>query len=113
MSASDHIELDSPHLVLGRLQEIERALAERQNGYESAARQWHQAQRQIRLAHARALLGSTKSSVTEKRAEAEIAGATTEGAELEAEYEATKAVIKMLDSRAMILMSVLKSQGRA
>jgi hypothetical protein len=105
-------ELDSPAVVMQRLSEIERDLAERQGAYENAARRWYEAQRQIRHAHAVALLSSTKPSVTEKKAEADVEAALCDGSEFEAEYEASKAVIRVLETRATIGMSILKSQSR-
>ena len=68
---------------------------------------------EIKKAHAIALLSSTKASVTEKKADADIAAYAAEGAEHEAEYEALKAVIRVLETRASICMSVLKAQGRS
>lgn len=106
------VALDSPAEVLLRLGEIERDLAVRQNGYEATARSWYEAQREIRRAHATALLSSEKSSVAEKRAEADLAAVAAEGSEHEAAYEAAKAVIRVLEQRSMILMALLKSQGR-
>jgi hypothetical protein len=107
------IEMDSPAVVMHRLSGIERDLAERQNSYERSAGDWYAAQRGMKLAHARALLGSNRASVTEKKADADIAAATTQGAEHEAEYEALKAVIRVLETRAMICTSILKAQGRS
>jgi hypothetical protein len=107
------IEMDSPAVVMHRLSQIERDLASRQNEYEQAAGDWYAAQRDMKLAHARALLGSPRASVTEKKAEADIAAATTPGAEHEALYEALKAVIRVLETRAMICTSILKAQGRS
>lgn len=106
-------QLDSPAVVLQRLSEIERDLAERQNSYERSAGNWYAAQREIKRLHAIALLSSQKPSVTAQKAEADIAAVAAPGAEYEAEYEALKAVIRVLEQRAMILMSILKSQGRA
>ena len=106
-------ELDSPHLVMSTLQAIEHDLAQRQNVFESAARDWFNAQRAVKLAYARALLQSTRASITEKKADADIAALTTTGVEHEAVYEALKAAIRVLEQRSMICMAVLKSQGRA
>ena len=105
--------LDSPAVVMARLSEIERDLAERQNQYEAAAGDWYAAQREIRKAHATALLSSTKASVTEKKAEADIAAALCDGSEHEAVYESLKAVIRVLEMRSMIAMAILKSHGRS
>lgn len=112
MFADPTVDLDSPAVVQHRLSEIERDLAERQNSYERAAGDWYAAQREIRRVHATALLASSKASVTEKKAEADIAASLCDGSEHEALYEASKAVIRVLETRANICMSILKSQGR-
>ena len=104
--------MDSPAVVMRRLTEIERDLAERQNSYEQAAGAWYTAQRDIKKASAIALLGSAKASVTEKKAEADLAGLACDGAEHEALYESLKAVIRVLEKRATVCMSILKAQGR-
>lgn len=105
--------LDSPAVVMTRLFAIENDLAERQNPYERAAGNWYTAQREIKRAHAIALLSSTKSSVTAQRAEADLAALACDGVEYEAEYEACKAVIRVLETRATVLQSILKAQGRS
>jgi hypothetical protein len=106
-------DLSTPQAVMTRLAEIDTDLAERQNPYERVAKAFYGAKRDLDLAYARKLLSSTQDSVTEKKADAEITRLTTEGAEHEAEFEATRAVLKLLESRSVILMSILKSQGRA
>jgi hypothetical protein len=113
MTAFGWVPLDSPAIVMQRLSEIERDLAERQNSYERAAGAWYAAQREIRRVHATALLGSPKTSVTEKKADADIAAAVCDGSEHEAVYESLKAVLRVLETRAMIAMAILKAQGRA
>jgi hypothetical protein len=105
--------LDSPAVVMRRLSEIERDLAERQNTFERSARGWYDAQREIKRQHAIALLSSDQKSITEKKAEADIAVSACEGVEYEAEYESMKAVIRVLETRSMVLMAVLKAQGRS
>lgn len=107
------VQFDSPGLVMGRLTEIENDLAERQNLYETAAREWFDAQREIKREWATALISSQASSVTEKKAAADLAGLMVEGAEHEAEYQALKSVIGVLETRATICMSILKAQGRS
>lgn len=107
------VDLTSPASVMQRLADIENGMAERQNGYEAIARRWHEAQRDINKAKAWALLTADDKTVTEKKARGEVAAFDVEGAECEAEYEATKAAMRTLESRATILMSVLKAQGRA
>lgn len=106
-------DLTAPGVVMARLAEIENDLAVRQNVYERAAGAWYTAQRAIGKAHAVALLSSERGSVTEKKAEAELAALAVEGREHEAEYEALKAAIRVLETRATIGMSILKAQGRA
>jgi len=113
MSFPVEFDLDSPAVVMHRLTQIERDLANRQNAFEAAARGWYAAQREIKKQHAIALLSSTKGSVTEKKAEADIAASVCDGAEFEADYEAQKAVVRVLETRANVCMSILKSQGRA
>lgn len=113
MSAIPFDAVDSPAVVMEQLTRIEHDLANRQNAYENAARDWYVAQREMKRQHAIALLGSSEKSVTEKKAEADIAAVGCDGSEHEAEYEALKAVIRVLETRATILMSVLKSQGRS
>lgn len=105
-------DLSHPGVVMARLEEIERELAERQNAYERAARYWYQAQREIGRVKATALLTADEKSVTEKKARGDLAAYGVEGAECEAEYEALKAAIKVREQRAMICQSLLKAHGR-
>jgi hypothetical protein len=112
MSVDQFVELDSPALVMRKLAEVEADLAERQNSFETSTGNWYTAQREIKRAHAIALLSSDEKSVTEKKAHADIAATACEGSLYEAEYEALKAVIRVLEQRSMILMALLKSQGR-
>ena len=86
--------LDSPQVIHGRLMEIERDLAARQNAYENVAGDWCRAQAQHGKTWATALLQSTAATVTEKKAEADLAVYGLEGTELQPEYEATKAVLE-------------------
>lgn len=109
----DVVNLDSPALVLATLQSIEKDLAMRQGPFEAAAGSWYTAQREIKKAYATALLSSAKASVTEKKAEADIAASLCDGSEYEAEYEAIKAVVRILETRSTICMSILKAQGRS
>lgn len=95
-----------------RLEAIERDLAERQNLYESAAQRWYDAKRWIEKQRAKALLSSDESTVAEKRAQADLAAFDVEDATSEAEYEALKAVIRVLETRATVLQSLLKAHGR-
>ena len=105
------VELDSPAEVLARLNAIERDLAVRQNLYESVARGWYEAQREMRLEHAKAMIASGRSSVAAQKAEADMAAAGIEGLAYEAEYEALKAAIRVLETRGSILQSILRAQS--
>lgn len=96
-----------------RLEGIERDLAMRQNTYESAARNFYTYKREVEHERARALLSAPQTSVTEKKAHAELEAYDVEGAGHEAEYEALKAVIRVLETRATICQSLLRSHGRA
>lgn len=109
---SGYVDTDSPAHVMEALLAIHREIAERQNLYERVTRNWHRAERDIKKAWATALLTSTRSTVAEKKAEADIAAGLCEGAEYEIEYVAQKAVMSMLEKQIVILTSVLKAQGR-
>jgi uncharacterized protein YjbK len=104
--------LDHPAGIMNRLVEIESDLAIRQNNLESSARQWYGAKRDIEKEKAQALLGSDRASVTEKKAEADLAAYDVQGAASEAEYEALKAVVRVLETRATVCQSLLKAHGR-
>jgi hypothetical protein len=110
MSAT--VDLTHPSAIIARLGEIEADLALRQNQFEEVARQWYVAQREIGRKKAQALLGSSAKTVAAAKAEGELAAYDIEGAASEAEYESLKAVIRVLEQRAMIGMSLLKAQGR-
>jgi hypothetical protein len=94
-----------------RLEEIERDLAMRQPLYEQAAEKWHRVLRDREYQHA---VEFTKAAgpVTERRETAKAQTALIGQVE-EAEYEGLKAAIKVMETRAMIGMALLKSAGRA
>jgi len=106
-------DFSNPAAVISRLEQIDVELGERQNLYEDAARRWFKAQREITRVKAKALLTSPKASVTEKKAEGDLAAYDVEGADAEAEYEALKAAVRLRELRAMIGTSILKAHGRA
>ena len=110
MSAT--VDLTHPAAIMEGLASIEADLAMRQNNFEEVARQWYVAQREIGRRKAQALLASDAKSVTAAKAEGELAAYDVEGAASEAEYESLKAVIRVLEQRAMIGMALLKAQGR-
>lgn len=97
---------------MAELRDIEQDLAERQNAYETAARAWYTAKPEIERERVRAMLSSGASSVAEKRAAGELAALSADGVEHQAEYEALRAVVRVLETRSTICMSLLKAQGR-
>ena len=105
------MSLSTPQAVLERLQGIEDDLAVRQNTLESAARAWFIAKRDKEKARAVAFLSAT-GTVAERNAKADEQTAL-DGKREEAEWEAVKAVVRVLETRASIGQSILRSQGRA
>jgi hypothetical protein len=110
--------MDNPGLVMRRLAEIENDLAERQNEYEQAAddrarlvRDW---ERRIATATAQAKGGDANA-----RKQAALVMAATQDdlydrlKDAEARFAALHAVVKVLETRSTIGMSILRSQGRA
>jgi hypothetical protein len=103
-------DLTQAAAVLERLEAIEHDLANRQNALESAAMNWYRAKRDKEKARAIAFLGAT-GTVAERSAIADSLTAL-DGRDEEAEYEALKAVVRVLETRASIGQSILRSQGR-
>ena len=104
-------DLSAPQLVMARLEAIEQDLAARQAALEAAARAWFTAKRQREHDRAVAFLAAD-GTVAERSALADRATAL-DGREAEAEWEALRAVVRVLDTRASIGQSILKAQGRA
>jgi hypothetical protein len=104
------VSFDAPAPVIARLQGIEDDLATRQNVLESAARAWFIAKRDKEKARAVAFLSAT-GTVAERQAIADQQTAL-DGKNEEAEWEALKAVVRVLETRASIGQSILRSQGR-
>lgn len=100
----------APHQIEARLQEIENDLALRQNAYGSAAEKFHRAVREREHKHAVEYMKAT-GNTTDRREQAREQTALI-GMESEAEYEGLRAVVKVLETRAMIGMALLKSAGR-
>jgi hypothetical protein len=96
---------------MARLAAIENDLAVRQGAYEAAALAWYRAKRQREHDRAVEFL-KAEGTVAERSAIADRATAL-DGRNEEAEYEAIRAVVRTLDTRATIGMAILKSQGRA
>lgn len=100
-----------PATVMNRLAEIENDLAARQNTLEAAGRAWFTAKRDRERARAVAFL-SAQGTVAERNAIADEQTAL-DGRNEEAEWEALKAVVRVLETRASIGQSLLRSMGRA
>ena len=113
ITTNGYVDLTHPAAVMEVLSQIENDLAIRQNLYEAAGGRWYTAQREIVRLKARALLASDEQSVTAKKAEGDLAAYDVADAASEAEYEALKAAIRVLEIRASICMSLLKAQGRS
>jgi hypothetical protein len=104
------VTLSTPQEVQARLEAIEADLAIRQNTFEAAAFAWFRAKRDREQRWARAYIEAT-GPAHERKAKADLAVATV-GALEEAEFEAVKAVVRTLETRATIGQSLLRSQGR-
>jgi hypothetical protein len=107
------LALSTPAEVQSLLEQIQRDLASRQNLYEESARRWFHAKREIEKRKATAYLLAGDRPANERRAAGVSAAYEVDGVESEAEYEALKAAIGVLETRASICMSILKAQGRA
>jgi Cdc6-like AAA superfamily ATPase len=104
------VSLDTPGPVIQRLAAIENDLAMRENVLEAAALAWFRAKREKE--HKRAVAFTRAAgTVAERNAAADIETAML-GASEEAEWEALKAVVRVLETRASIGQSILRSQGR-
>jgi hypothetical protein len=103
--------LDDPAAVMVRLAEIENELCEKQNAWESAALAWFRSKRDREHDRAVEFLRA-EGTVAERSATADSETAL-KGKEDEALYEALKAVIRVLETRASIGQSILRAQGRA
>jgi hypothetical protein len=97
--------------VMSRLADIENDLAQRQNIYEQAARAWFIAKRDREKEYATEYMRA-EGAVEARKAQA-IRATSHIGVTEEAEYEALKAVVRVLETRASIGQSLLRSQGRA
>ena len=100
------MSLSTPQQVQARLEDIEADLALRQNEIEPAAMAWFTSKRDRELAEAVAYAGA-KGPATERKIIAHL------GAEEEGKWEGMKHVIRVLETRANIGMSLLRSHGRA
>lgn len=105
------VTLDNPGAVIHRLEQIEHDLALRQGAFEAAALGWFRAKRDRERQRALAFIAA-QGTVAERNAVADRDTAMLGAAE-EAEYEALKAVVRTLETRASIGQSILRAQGRA
>lgn len=103
--------LSAPAAVQARLEEIEVDLANRQGDYETAALSWFRAKRDREKRRAVAFI-KAQGTVAERNARADEETAKI-GVEDEAAYEAHKAVMRTLETRASIGQSILRSQARS
>lgn len=104
---SDH---SAPSPVITRLEAIEQDLATRQNALESAALNWYRTKRDLERERALAFIAAD-GTVAERTAIAQRDTALI-GKQEEAEYEALRAVVRTLETRASIGQSILRAQGR-
>lgn len=105
------LSLASPQEVSARLEAIEDDLAKLQNDYEKAAFDWFKAKRDREKTRASAFL-TAKGSIAARNAVAEVE-TSNEAIDAEAKYEALKAKVRVLETRATIGQSILRSQSRA
>lgn len=104
------MSLADPASVMRRLAEIEGDLALRQGAWEEAAQAHYLAKREKEKRRAEAFL-TAEGTVAERSAIADKAAAMIGNVE-EAAYEAQKSVVRVLETRANIGMSILRVQGR-
>jgi hypothetical protein len=104
------VSLSDPGNVMARLEAIENDLAIRQNLLEAAAKKWYVMKRQKEFAHATEFM-KAEGTVADRKAQADLETALM-GSETEAEYEALKAVMRTLETRASIGQSILRTHNR-
>ena len=100
------ITLDSPGEIIRRLEDLEKDLAARQPALEAAARAWFLEKRDREHRFATEFLRA-EGSVEQRKQYATIVTSHV-GVEAEAEYEALRAVVRVLETRASVLQSLAK-----
>lgn len=102
--------MERPATITERLEAIETDLSERERELHDAAMEWFKAKRDREHDRAVAFLAA-EGTVAKREA---IADRDTShiGKEAEATYEAVRAVVRVLETRANIGMALLKAQGR-
>jgi hypothetical protein len=101
--------LDTAQLI-ERLESIEHDLATRQNVLGDAAEKWYRAKREKERLRAVAFL-EAEGTVAERQAVADRETALY-GQQEEAEYEAVKAVVRVLETRASIDQTLTRTHAR-
>lgn len=104
------MSIPSPAQVMERLDAIDRDMAERLPRLEAAAQEHFLAKREKEKKRAEVFL-TTEGTVAERNASADRLTAET-GKTAEAEYEAIKAVVRVLEARSTIGAALLKAQSR-
>jgi hypothetical protein len=100
----------TPTQIEQRLQDLEQDLAHRQNAYASAAEKWYRVLRDREHRHAVEFMRA-EGQITERKEQAKQETALI-GQMEEAEYEGLRAAIKVMETRAMIGMALLKAANR-
>ena len=103
--------LSNPAAVQERLEELDTELAILQNDVEESALIWFKAKKEREQARAAAYIAA-EGPVAERSAKADLSVAGM-GVGAEAAYEALRAKARVLETRAAIGMSILRSQGRS
>lgn len=104
------MSLSSPAAVMVRLEEIEADLAVAQNELEACALAWFRCKRDREVQEAMEFMRAEGSVEARRQQAKRIASAI--GAEQEAAWEGKRAVVRVLETRAMIGTSLLKAMGR-
>jgi glycine/D-amino acid oxidase-like deaminating enzyme len=99
-----------PQTVTERLEAIEHDLSERERELYNAAMEWFKKKRDLEHDRAVAFLAA-EGTVAERQAKAARDNSNI-GKDEEATYEAIRAVVRVLETRANIGMALLKAQGR-
>jgi glycine/D-amino acid oxidase-like deaminating enzyme len=99
-----------PQTVTERLEAIEHDLSERERELYDAAMEWFKKKRDLEHDRAVAFLAA-EGTVAERQAKAARDNSNI-GKDEEATYEAIRAVVRVLETRANIGMALLKAQGR-
>lgn len=105
------VDLSTPAGVMKELALIETDLGTRQNKYEHAAAAWFNDKAEIERDEAVRTLRAAGANITERKVAAK-ADADIERLKSEARYEAQKAAIRVLETRANVCMALLKAQGK-